>query len=111
MTDLRKARNARYLARVKAGVVVPLGRPRTAKTYEGKPCRTCGSTIRYASTYNCVNCQCHRKLSDAQLWATPAATAPYGVHPEFMRWVASQMPPDYSIAFYQSTDLIIAEVA
>ena len=29
----------------------------SAEVFEGKPCRRCGSTIRYASNGNCRNCQ------------------------------------------------------
>ena len=27
-----------------------------AKTYDGKPCKTCGNTKRYASSFRCVPC-------------------------------------------------------
>ena len=36
------------------------------EVYKGKPCSTCGFTLRYTKNFMCVHCT-HKKKSDAQL--------------------------------------------
>jgi hypothetical protein len=55
------------------------GRPCSAETYIGQPCRACGSTERYVSSKNCVACQRRRFRS-----VTPGT---YGIHLEFHNWI------------------------
>lgn len=62
-----------------------MSRPRTTKLYNGKPCKTCGNTLRYMSTQNCVDCQRKRVPDDVALWRPLGIM--YGVQPEFTRWV------------------------
>lgn len=39
-------------------------------TYDGKPCRKCGSNVRYQSSQNCVSC-CHNKWRKWKYGVTP----------------------------------------
>jgi hypothetical protein len=64
--------------------------PRAAtRFYEGKPCKTCGATLRYVSTQNCVACQCHNAANKSDEALYRPLGMPYGVQPAYSRWISA----------------------
>jgi hypothetical protein len=59
------------------------GRPRSAETYIGVPCRTCGSTERYVTCKNCVACQRRRFRG--------VPRGDYGIPLAFHNWITSPL--------------------